>query len=113
MVGRGWGHHLVPENPAQQQVACALTGTSLPTHLAENLAASEINLAAPLAADPEMAFNDLVYVMETAVSLGVASEGEVMATFLELFSLREALDENARRKMLGIQQYLRGMISGV
>jgi len=129
---------------AQPQVACALTGTSSPAHLAENLVASEINLApadldalnaflaqedarlavaqrvtvrhilaAPLAADPEMAFNDLVYVMETAVSLVIVSEGEVMATFMELFSLREALDENARRKMQGIQHHLRGMISGV
>jgi hypothetical protein len=114
----------------------------LPTNLAENLSASEINLAqehldtlnaflleeddhraevqrvtvrlileAPLSADPETAFNDLVYVMETAVLLGMASEGEVMATFLELFSLRGALDENARRKMQGIQHHLRGMIS--
>jgi aryl-alcohol dehydrogenase-like predicted oxidoreductase len=126
---------------AQPQVACALTGTSSPTHLAENLAASEINLAhadldalnaffaqedtrmkaaqrvtvrrilaAPLAVDPEAAFNDLAYVMETVVSLGMASEGEVMATFIELFSLREALDENTRRKMQGIQHYLRGML---
>jgi hypothetical protein len=123
-------------------VACALTGTSSPTHLAENLAASEISLAsadldvlnaflakedarladaqrvtvrhilaAPLAADPEMAFNDLVYVMETVVSLGVASEGEVMAIFMELFSLRGALDDNAWLKMQGIQHHLRGMIS--
>jgi aryl-alcohol dehydrogenase-like predicted oxidoreductase len=126
---------------AQPQMACALTGTSSPTHLAENLAASEINLAhadldalnaffaqedarlsaaqrvtirhileTPLSSDPEAAFNDLAYVMETVVSLRMASEGEVMATFMELFSLREALDENARRKMQGIQQYLRGML---
>jgi hypothetical protein len=60
-----------------------------------------------------MAFNDLVYVMETAVSLVMVSEGEVMATFMELFSLREALDENAWHKMQGIQHHLRGMISGV
>ncbi|MFO7624182.1 MAG: aldo/keto reductase [Anaerolineales bacterium] len=128
---------------AQPQVACALTGTSSPTHLAENLAASEINLAQehldtlnaflaqedrrlaavqrvtvrqilerPLVADLEAAFNDLVYVMETAMSLGMAEEGAVMATFLELFSLRGALDENAQRQMQGIQQYLRGMLIG-
>ncbi|MBW6465673.1 MAG: aldo/keto reductase [Brevefilum sp.] len=128
---------------AQPQVACALTGTSSPAHLAENLAASEIDLAqehldtlnaflaqedsrladaqrvtvrqileGPLVTDLEAAFNDLVYVMETAVSLGMAEEGVVMATFLELFSLRGALDENARRQMQGIQQYLRGMLIG-
>jgi aryl-alcohol dehydrogenase-like predicted oxidoreductase len=126
---------------AQPHVACALTGTSSPAHLAENLAASEINLAqehldtmnaflveedarlaanqqvtirhileTPLAADPETAFNDLVYVMETVVSLGIVGEGEVMPTFMELFSLRGALDENTWRKMQGIQQYLRGML---
>jgi aryl-alcohol dehydrogenase-like predicted oxidoreductase len=128
---------------AQPQVACALTGTSSPAHLAENLAASEIDLAqehldtlnaflqeeddrlstaqrvtvrqileGPLVADLEAAFNDLVYVVEAAVSLGMAEEEAVMATFLELFSLRGALDENDRRQMQGIQQYLRGMIIG-
>jgi hypothetical protein len=70
MVGRGWCHHLHPENPTKPQVACALTGTSSPTHLAENQTASEISLA---------------YVMEMVIPLGVASEGGVTVNFLELY----------------------------
>ena len=126
---------------AQPQVACALTGTASPAHLAENLAASEIDLEpkdlaglnqfledendrlaesqaatirdilhTPLPADPEAAFNDLVYVMETAVMLGTAREEEVMAAFMELLALRKSLDASALRKMAGIQHLLRGTI---
>lgn len=126
---------------AQPQVACALTGTASPAHLAENLAAAEIDiqpkdldalnqflededarlagaqaatmreiLHAPLPADPEAAFNDLVYVMETAVILGNARETEVMAAFMELLALRKTLDADALRKMAGIQHLLRGII---
>jgi aryl-alcohol dehydrogenase-like predicted oxidoreductase len=126
---------------AQPQVACALTGTSSPEHLAENMAAGEIDLEqedlaalnqflddeevqlageqrvtvqrildAPLAGDPESAFNDLVYVMETAVMLGYARESEVMPAFRELLALRKSLDVSALRKMAGIQHLLRGII---
>ena len=125
----------------QPHVACALTGTSSPAHLAENLAASEIDLEqedlavlnrflddedarlaavqrvtiqrildVPLAEDPEAAFIDLVYVMETAVMLGNARESDVMSAFRELLVLHKALDANALRKMAGIQHLLRGMI---
>ena len=126
---------------AQPQVACALTGTSSPEHLAENLAAAEIELdetdladlnrflddeearltalqgetirqllSDPLSADPEMAFNDLLYVLETAVTLGGVSESDIMPAFQELFTLRKSLDADARRKMHAIQQVLRQMI---
>jgi len=67
-------------------------------------------LDAPLAEDPEAAFNDLVYVMETAVMLGKAWEADVMAAFMELLALRRDLDADALRKMAGIQHLLRGMI---
>lgn len=126
---------------AQPQVVCALTGTSSGDHLAENLAASEIDLEqedllalnkfldeadarlaadqrvtirhildTPLAEDPETAFNDLVYVMETAVMLEAAPEADILAAFKELFALRKKLDVKAQRKMAGIQHLLRGMI---
>lgn len=134
---------------AQPQVACALTGTSSPVHLVENLAASEIDLEqedlqtlnrfldkeddrlaaeqrltikrildAPLAEEHETAFTDLVYVMETAVMLDAARELDMMAAFRELLALRQAQDSElctskARRKMLGIQHLLRGMIREV
>lgn len=68
-------------------------------------------LTQPLDRDPERAFNDLVYVLETAIILGQVTEGDVMPAFEELFALRKMLDEAARRKMLGIQTYLRETIS--
>ena len=146
-LGEGYGATAVQMGIAwvlaQPQVACALTGTSSPVHLAENLAACEIDLhrddletlnqfldaedarlakeqavtirnllGEPLPTAPETAFNDLVYVMETAVTLGSVQEDEVMAVFLELFALRKTLDEHAQRKMRGIQAVLREMISG-
>jgi aryl-alcohol dehydrogenase-like predicted oxidoreductase len=128
---------------AQPQVACALTGTSSPAHLAENLAAAEIKLDAddlaalnrffadedihlaalqketihdilndPLPEEPQQAFSDLVYVMETAVTLGAVHEDAVMAAFMELFALHKALDDQAQRKMTGIQQALRKILVG-
>ena len=127
---------------AQPQVACALTGTSSPVHLAENLAASEIDLdqddlaaldrffneedarlaadqrvtirrilEEPLPENPEMAINDLVYVMETAVMLGAAQESDLMTVFRELLPLRKQLDANTLRKMTGIQHLLKEMIN--
>ncbi len=67
-------------------------------------------LREPLPDYPETAFIDLVYVLETAVTLGMARETEVMPIFFELFALRKALNEDARRKMLGIQHLLRGTL---
>ena len=126
---------------AHPQITCALTGTSSPEHLAENLAACEIELSQedldalnqflddedaqladaqsetirkilrePLAADPERAFNDLVYVLETITSLGYVGEDEVMAVFMELFVLRERLDDRVQRKLVGIQDIIRGLM---
>ena len=126
---------------AQPQIACALTGTSSLDHLAENIAASEIDLdegdlanldrfldeedqrlasaqagtlhrllTDPLDDDPQNAFEDLVYVMETAIINGMVREPEVVPAFKELFALRKTLDENAKRRMAGIQSFLRDRI---
>ena len=128
---------------AQPQIACALTGTSSLDHLAENIAASEIELGEddlaglnsfldeedqrlaslqektlrrllnePLDNDPENAFEDLVYVLETAIINGMVRESEVVPAFKELFALRKDLDEKAKRRMVGIQIVLRDRIFG-
>ena len=126
---------------SQPQIACALTGTSSPDHLAENIAASEIHisdedlaalnsflddedrrlastqevtvrqlLTDPLNNDPEAAFEDLVYVLETAIINGMVKESEVVIIFKELFGLRKNLDDEAKQRMLGIQMTLRDII---
>lgn len=67
-------------------------------------------LTQPLANEPEQAFNDLVYILETAIMIGVVEEQDVIAAFRELFTLRQTLDSEAWRKMQGIQAYLRDVI---
>lgn len=49
-------------------------------------------LTGPSPADPDVAFQDLVYVCETAILIGMASEGEVIPIFRVLFALRERLE---------------------
>jgi aryl-alcohol dehydrogenase-like predicted oxidoreductase len=44
---------------------------------------------------PQQAFTDLIYVVETAVTLNLVAENEIMPLFMELFGLRENLDQNA------------------
>lgn len=67
-------------------------------------------LTQPLANEPEQAFNDLVYILETAIMVGDVEEEDVIAAFRELFTLRQNLDMEAWRKMQGIQAYLRDVI---
>ena len=69
-------------------------------------------LTEPLAEEAETAFNDLVYVMETAVKLGMVPEDQVMPAFMALFALRHTLDEDARHKMAGIQRLLHDLLLG-
>lgn len=126
---------------AQPQIVCALTGTSSPDHLGENIAASEIHwaeedledfnrflikedqrlaaaqigtvrrlLIEPLDEDLQKAFEDLVYVLETAIIIGMVDEADVVAPFKQLFALRENLDDQAHRKMEALQKELRDKI---
>ncbi len=64
----------------------------------------------PLDEDPEQAFNDLIYILETAIQIGEVGETDVIPIFKELFSLRADVDQGARRKMQGIQVLLRQKI---
>jgi len=61
--------------------------------------------------DPEKAFNDLIYICENAIILGVVEEEEVIPAFKELFGLRKSLDQKAQQKMRGIQAFLRENIA--
>lgn len=122
---------------AQPGITCALTGPSTIAHLEENLGGSGWQLTpedltaletfmaeedawlgeeqrntvhslltTPLP-DPQQAFVDLVYVIETAINLGMIEESEVLPVFYELFDLRQGLDESARPILENIQEQLR------
>jgi aryl-alcohol dehydrogenase-like predicted oxidoreductase len=67
-------------------------------------------LTEPLPADPGSAFRDLIYVIETALRLGMVEESEVMPTFYRLYGLRKELDDQAASELSAIQEKLRDMI---
>jgi aryl-alcohol dehydrogenase-like predicted oxidoreductase len=69
-------------------------------------------LTASLADEPEQAFTDLVYVIETAVLLGLVAEKGVLPVLQELFGVREGLDEDARPKLESIRERLRELVYG-
>jgi aryl-alcohol dehydrogenase-like predicted oxidoreductase len=60
--------------------------------------------------DLEAAFNDLVYVMETAVMLDLVRESDLMGSFMTLLALRKKLDTHARQAMASLQQDLRSLL---
>jgi aryl-alcohol dehydrogenase-like predicted oxidoreductase len=121
---------------AQPGVVCALTGPSTLAHLEENLGGSgwtidQADLAAlglffaqedvrlhreqmaslrailgqPL--HPAKAFADLVYLLETLVETGFATEHEILAIFHQLWSLEGRHDAAALKQMQAIQAALR------
>ncbi|NJE25695.1 aldo/keto reductase [Thermococcus sp. MV5] len=126
---------------AHEGVICALTGPSTVKHLEENVEASgweipkedlrELDeffrredewlrqkqkesikqiLTEPIQ-EPQRAFVDLIYAIETAVSLGITEEKEILPIFYELYGLRKDLNkEGASEKLKGIQAQLRKII---
>ena len=119
---------------------CALTGPSTVEHLEENIGGSGWQLASedlegleeflteedarlkkeqrasvfqilrePLSHPPQ-AFTNLIYAIETALTLGMTTEKEVLPLFQELHGLREALDERTRPRLEDIQSRLRALI---
>jgi len=67
-------------------------------------------LDGPLPPDPAAAFRDLVYAIETAVTLGRATEDAVRPAFFDLWPLQEGL-EGAGPALEGIRAALRRVIS--
>lgn len=126
---------------AHEGVICALTGPSTVKHLEENVEASgwEIpkedlreleeffkredewlrqrqkesieQILTESLQEPQRAFVDLIYAIETAVSLAIVEEEEILPIFYELYSLRKELDkEKVSEKLKDIQAQLRKVI---
>jgi aryl-alcohol dehydrogenase-like predicted oxidoreductase len=68
-------------------------------------------LISHLPSEVESAFTDLVYAMETAILLDWIDEATVLPLFQDLFSLREALDDDASAALGQVQRRLRALIS--
>ncbi len=126
---------------AHEGIICALTGPSTVKHLEENVESSgwkilkedlkELDkffkredewlrekqresikqiLIKPLQ-EPQRAFVDLIYAIETAVSLGITKEKEILPIFYELYGLRKELDKKGiGKKLKDVQLHLRKVI---
>jgi len=121
---------------AQPGILCALTGPSTLPHLEENLGSSGWTIApADLEElekyfqveeqrlgeeqkqsicqllsqdlDPECAFTDLVYVLETLVETGAATEDQVMPSFGRLLGARELPAADSLAELSSLQMDLR------
>jgi aryl-alcohol dehydrogenase-like predicted oxidoreductase len=68
-------------------------------------------LTEPLPEDPEQAFRDLVYAMETAILLDEVAERDVLPPFRKLFSLREAMGPDVGPILPDIQARLRALVA--
>jgi aryl-alcohol dehydrogenase-like predicted oxidoreductase len=77
---------------------------------AEEAATVDTILDGPLPPDPTAAFRDLVYAVETAVSLGRATEDAIRPAFFDLWPLQERL-EGAGPALEHIRARLRAVIS--
>jgi aryl-alcohol dehydrogenase-like predicted oxidoreductase len=67
-------------------------------------------LSEPLSADPAAAFADLIYVAETAVTLGLVEEAAVLPFLGAFLRLRKSLDEDKGQELRALQQQLRDII---
>ena len=124
------------------EVICALTGPSTLDHLEENVGGSGWNiskedlqeleaffkkedewlrrkqkksirriLSNPLQ-QPQKSFTDLIYVIDTAISLNLIAEEQVLPIFYDLYKLKQRLDEKGiGLKLREIQIQLRDLIS--
>lgn len=73
---------------------------------------SSINniLLNPLPEETSKAFVDLVYVIETAILLGLTNEDKILPIFYELYEIRKSLNENSIKKLEIIQNQLKSLI---
>ncbi|MGV9102769.1 MAG: aldo/keto reductase [Candidatus Thorarchaeota archaeon] len=68
-------------------------------------------LSNPLPNDPQQAFTDLVYVLETSIDLELLNEETVHSTFMELWPLKQKLDQSIQPKLVAIQKKLKDLFS--
>jgi len=102
--GSGW--RLPTEALADMETLFAREDATL---AGEEAATVDAILAGPLPLDPTAAFRDLVYAIETAVSLGRATEDAIRPAFFDLFPLQERL-EGAGPALESIRARLRDVI---
>lgn len=102
--GCGWG--LPAEALAGMEALFAQEDGALAD---EEAATVDAILTGPLPPDATAAFRDLVYAVETAVSLGRATEDAVRPAFFDLWPLKEQL-ESAGPALEAIRARLRGAI---
>jgi aryl-alcohol dehydrogenase-like predicted oxidoreductase len=76
----------------------------------EQVVAVKRILSEPLPAENATAFSDLIYLMETAMSLGLAAEEEIVPVFREIWAMRKNLGEDIHSKLVAIQSTLRKII---
>jgi len=84
-------------------------------HESQQLSLAQANsirniLISPLPDESSQAFIDLVYVLETSMQLGLAQESQIMPVFMELFSLRENLNQVEKTTLENIQTRLRDIV---
>jgi aryl-alcohol dehydrogenase-like predicted oxidoreductase len=60
---------------------------------------------------PSQAFIDLIYVVETSILIGLASEQELLPTFMQLYALRDTLSKEATPQLSSIKAKLEETIS--
>lgn len=103
--GSGW--RLAPEDLEGLEAFLAKEDTWLEK---EQRASVERVLRGPLPQDPSQALTDLIYVIETALTLELVTEKEVLPLFKELYGLWKGLDEASILRLADIQDRLRDMI---
>ncbi len=68
-------------------------------------------LSTQILGEPSKAFVDLVYVIETSILLGLTTEAQIMPIFMDLYGLREYLDQGATPKLEDIRERLTSFIT--
>jgi aryl-alcohol dehydrogenase-like predicted oxidoreductase len=64
-----------------------------------------------ITADPQKAFKDLIYAVETALELHLTSEKQIMPVFIDLYSLKEHLDSQAVTNLEKIRTQIADLIN--
>jgi len=67
-------------------------------------------LSSKITGEPQNAFIDLIYTIETAVTLNLVNEDEIMPLFIELFGLKNTLDQHAVLELEQIRKRLKEII---
>ena len=78
----------------------------------ERKEAVAVIVSSPLPADFQVAFRDLVYVLETAAVTGMCTEAQIVPVFEELLALQKAPGGQAAGKLDDIRRRLAAMVSG-